>query len=222
MDDKRVLIVEDLLSLAETYCAYLKAAGIGSVIACDGKTALDLLAKEPFDAVVLDVNLPDISGTEVMQTMRMRGIPAEVIVITANGSVNLAVDVMRKGATDFLVKPFNAERLRVTVKNAIERKKLSSTISSIKEELGFNNVGTFIGDSLPMQAIYHIIRSAAPSNATVFVTGESGTGKELCAEALHKFSRRAHGPLISLNCAAIPKDLLESEIFGHIKAVLNK
>ena len=197
--------------------AFLKGAGISSVIASDGKSALDLLAKEPFDAVVLDVNLPDISGPEVMRTMRARGIPAEVIVITANGSVNLAVEVMRNGATDFLVKPFNAERLRVTVQNAIERKKLTSTISSIKEELGLNSVGNFIGDCLPMQAVYRILRSAAPSNATVFVTGESGTGKELCAEALHALSKRAKGPLITLNCAAIPKDLLESEIFGHVK-----
>ena len=217
MADPRVLIVEDVLSMAEVYAAFLKSAGIATVIASRGGEALALLAAEPFDAVVLDVNLPDISGPEVMRTMRARGIPAEVIVITADGSINLAVDVMRNGATDFLVKPFNAERLRVTVRNAIERKKLAATISTFKEELGLNGVGSFIGDSLPMQAVYRTLKSAAPTNATVFVTGESGTGKELCAEALHLMSKRAKGPLITLNCAAIPKDLLESEIFGHVK-----
>lgn len=217
MSEYRVLIVEDVLSLAETYAAFLKGAGISSVISASGEDALDQLAAVQFDAVVLDVNLPGITGQQVMRVMRERGIPAEVIVITADGSINLAVDVMRNGATDFLVKPFNAERFRVTVRNAIERKRLSSAILTIKEEFGLNNVGGFIGDSLPMQAVYRTLKSAAPSSATVFVTGESGTGKELCAEALHRMSKRAKGPLITLNCAAIPTDLLESEIFGHVK-----
>jgi two-component system, repressor protein LuxO len=217
LTEYRVLIVEDVLSLAETYAAFLKGAGINSVISASGEDALDRLAAERFDAVVLDVNLPGITGQQVMRAMRERGIQAEVIVITADGSINLAVEVMRNGASDFLVKPFNAERFRVTVKNAIERQRLSSAILTIKEEFGLNCVGSFIGDSLPMQAVYRTLKSAAPSSATVFVTGESGTGKELCAEALHKLSKRAKGPLITLNCAAIPKDLLESEIFGHVK-----
>ena len=217
MTEYRVLIVEDVLSLAETYAAFLKGAGINSVISASGEDALDRLAAERFDAVVLDVNLPGITGQQVMRAMRERGIPAEVIVITADGSINLAVEVMRNGASDFLVKPFNAERFRVTVKNAIERQRLSSAILTIKEEFGLNCVGSFTGDSLPMQAVYRTLKSAAPSSATVFVTGESGTGKELCAEALHKLSKRAKRPLITLNCAAIPKDLLESEIFGHVK-----
>jgi two-component system, repressor protein LuxO len=217
MAEPTVLIVEDVLSLAETYAAFLKGVGFVCTIIGTGEEALQLLSEAPFDAVVLDVNLPDISGPDVMRAMRAKGIPAEVIVITADGSINLAVEVMRNGATDFLVKPFNAERLRVTVKNAIERKKLSATISAFKEDLNQNGFGNFIGNSLPMQAVYRILKSAAPSSATVFVTGESGTGKELCAEALHMLSKRAKGPLITLNCAAIPKDLLESEIFGHAK-----
>ncbi len=214
---RKVLIVEDMLSLAETYAAFLKGVGLASVIVETGEDALQAMASEAFDAVVLDVNLPDMTGLDVMKAMRAKGITSEVIVITADGSINLAVDVMRKGATDFLVKPFNAERLRVTVKNAIERRQLAAAISIYRDERCEGGFANFIGNSQPMQAVYRILRSAAPSNATVFVTGESGTGKELCAEALHKLSKRANGPFITLNCAAIPKDLLESEIFGHAK-----
>ncbi len=213
----KVLIVEDVLSLAETYAAFLRGVGLTSVIAGTGEDALHAMTGETFDAVVLDVNLPDMTGLDVMKAMRAKGIMSEVIVITADGSINLAVDVMRKGATDFLVKPFNAERLRVTVKNAIERCKFAATIFTHKDERCEAGFANFIGDSQPMQTVYRILRSAAPSNATVFITGESGTGKELCAEALHKLSKRAQGPFITLNCAAIPKDLLESEIFGHVK-----
>ena len=213
----KVLIVEDVLSLAETYSAFLRGVGLASVIAGTGEEALQAMADEVFDAVVLDVNLPDMTGLDVMKAMRAKGFASEVIVITADGSINLAVDVMRKGATDFLVKPFNAERLRVTVKNAIERRQLAATISTYRDERCEGGFANFIGNSQPMQSIYRILRSAAPSNATIFITGESGTGKELCAEALHKLSKRAQGPFITLNCAAIPKDLLESEIFGHAK-----
>ena len=145
------------------------------------------------------------------------GAPTNVIVITAEGSVNLAVEAMRQGAFDFLAKPFSKERLVVTVRNALEHRRLSNQLEDVAEQTGEGPTGQFIGQSLAMQVVYRILRSAGPTNATVFITGESGVGKELAAEALHKLSKRREGPFVAINCAAIPKDLMESELFGHVK-----
>jgi two-component system repressor protein LuxO len=131
--------------------------------------------------------------------------------------VKLAVEAMRSGAFDFIVKPFSPDRLTVTVRNALKHRNLSDRLAEVHEETGDAPPGRFIGRSTAMQAVYRIVRSAAPTNATVFITGESGVGKELCAEALHKLSKRREGPFIAVNCAAIPKELMESEIFGHAK-----
>jgi DNA-binding NtrC family response regulator len=138
--------------------------------------------------------------------------------MTAHGSINTAVDAMRGGAYDFLVKPFTADRLTVTVKNALERQHLAKTLENLKDDFSTDKgFCSFVGSSLPMQAVYRILDTAAQSKATVFVTGESGTGKELCAEAVHKRSPRKKGSFVAINCGAIPKDLMESEIFGHVK-----
>jgi two-component system repressor protein LuxO len=124
---------------------------------------------------------------------------------------------MKEGALDFLTKPFSADRLRVTVRNALERRKLQSQVAAIQGETGRDRFCGFIGQSMAMQSIYRIVQNAAASKATVFVTGESGTGNELCADALHRLSRRREKPFVAINCAAIPRDLLESEVFGHAK-----
>jgi two-component system repressor protein LuxO len=212
-----ILIVEDIPTLAESYAAYLRREDADVAIVETGAAALASLERKPANVVVLDVNLPDMSGLEVLQRIRAAGMPCEAIVVTAEGSVNRAVEAMRFGAFDFIVKPFSADRLRVTVRNALERRRMADQIATIQEESGAERFAGFIGRSLPMEAVYRILRSAAPTNATVFVTGESGTGKELCADALHRLSKRRNGSLVVINCAAIPRDLLESEIFGHIK-----
>lgn len=137
--------------------------------------------------------------------------------ITAHGSVDMAVEAMRLGAFDFLQKPFDAERLRVTVRNALEKQSLSNLVKTYQKNFDRDRFHGFIGSSLSMQAVYRIIESAASSRATVFITGESGTGKEVCAEAIHQEGDRRGAPFIALNCAAIPRDLIESEIFGHVK-----
>ncbi|MBL8575168.1 MAG: sigma-54-dependent Fis family transcriptional regulator [Hyphomicrobiaceae bacterium] len=213
----RVLIVEDSIALAETYAAYLDSNGYEVVLAATGQEALSRIGAGIPDVVVLDVHLPDMDGLDILRRIKAEKMPSEVVVITAQASVKLAVDAMRQGAFDFVMKPFNAERLRVTVRNAVERAKTAAVIDDMQETFGRERFVGFIGNSLAMQPAYRILQSAAPTNATVFVTGESGTGKELCAEALHKLSKRANGPLVTINCAAIPKDMLESEIFGHIK-----
>ncbi|MEM9356523.1 MAG: sigma-54 dependent transcriptional regulator [Pseudomonadota bacterium] len=213
----RVLIVEDVPSLAQTYKAYLKTESYAVDIVSDGTSALALISAEPPDVLVLDINLPDMTGLDILRKLGESQVSTQVVVITSNGSINVAVEAMRLGAFDFIVKPFTADRLRITVGNALERVRLSETVTQLKEEFGRESFHGFIGNSLSMQAVYGIIRSAATSRATVFITGESGTGKEVCAEALHASSKRAGKPFVALNCAAIPRDLLESELFGHVK-----
>ena len=213
----RVLLVEDSFALSETYQAYLKSEGYEITCVETGQAAMDIIAKDPPDVAVLDVHLPDMNGIEMLKELKARDVPTDVIIITGHASVNLAVDAMREGAADFIMKPFTAERLRVTVRNAAERRNLEAKIEQIQEELHRDRFVSFVGRSPAMQTVYQTLQSAAGSDATVFVRGESGTGKELCAEALHKLSPRKNGPHVTLNCAAIPRDLLESEIFGHVK-----
>ena len=214
---RTVLIVEDVGALAQTYKAYLRGEALDVETTGDGTSALTIASASPPDVLILDVNLPGLSGIEVLRELKKRAVPSEVVIVTSNGSVNLAVEAMREGAADFLVKPFSADRLRVTVRNAIERRTLADTVVRLREELGGERFCGFIGQSLRMQSTYRIVQSAASTKATVFITGESGTGKEVCAAALHSLSKRAAEPFIALNCAAIPRDLLESEVFGHVK-----
>ena len=213
----RVLIVEDAPALAETYAEYLKTENCTVEIAGNGKAALAILSAAPPAVLVLDVNLPDMNGIDLLREVRSRGLPVEVVIVTGQASVRLAVESMKEGALDFLTKPFTADRLRVTVRNALERGKLEQQVAAIQEEIGRDRFCNFIGHSMAMQSVYRILQNAAASKATVFVTGESGTGKELCADALHKLGRRRDKPFVAINCAAIPRDLLESEVFGHVK-----
>jgi DNA-binding NtrC family response regulator len=217
VDPAAVLLVEDMPALARLYIETLSKVGIAVDHAETGAEALAALAQGRYATVLLDLNLPDMNGMEILQHIREQQIPVAPIVITAHGSVNIAVEAMRLGAFDFLVKPFPGDRLTVTVRNTLERMKLQREVDAWREELGRDRYYGFIGRSPPMQAVYRIIDSAAASKATVFITGESGTGKELCAEAVHRRSPRRDQPFIALNCGAIPRDLMESEIFGHVK-----
>ena len=210
-----VLLVEDSASLAAVYEAYLSQAGLEPDVAETGAAALEALGRKAYDVILLDLQLPDMDGMEILRSVEDRPMPPSVVVITADGSINTAVEAMRLGAYDFLVKPFNADRLVITVRNAAERRQLGQVVETIRQDRsGFEG---FIGASLPMLAVYRMIESAAASKATVFITGESGTGKEVCAEAIHRSSPRRRGPFVPLNCGAIPKELIESEMFGHLK-----
>jgi len=213
----RILLVEDTVPLARTYEAYLEAEPYDLTHVETGKEALAYLADSPPDVVLLDLVLPDMDGLEILEHISVSKIPTAVVVITANASLNTAIEAMRLGALDYMVKPFNADRLRVTLKNVLERQQLSQIVETYRNDIDRQQYQGFIGSSLAMQRVYRIIDSAAGSKATVFITGESGTGKEVCAEAIHRQSPRAEKPFIALNCGAIPKDLMESEIFGHVK-----
>jgi two-component system repressor protein LuxO len=214
-----IYVVEDVATIAETYKSYLQSDRTPCSVEIfeTGSAALSAIDKAAPSVILLDVQLPDMNGLDILRQIKARHVPVEVIVVTSQGSINLAVEAMREGAFDFVVKPCSRDRLRVTVRNALDRRKLSNELAAMEEEYIRDHFAGFIGKSLKMQTVYRIIQSAAPSNATMFVTGESGTGKELCARALHDFSKRAKGPFVTLNCAAIPHDLLESELFGHVK-----
>ncbi|BBL72113.1 sigma-54-dependent transcriptional regulator [Methylogaea oryzae] len=212
-----VLLVEDSGSLAAVYQGYLREEAVQLVLKASGAEAMAFLALHAPSVVLLDLKLPDMDGMDILKHIHEHGMPCSVVIITAHGSVDVAVDAMRYGAFDFIEKPFNAKRLLVTVRNALERQNLSRLVETYRENFGRDSYHGFLGASLAMQAVYRMIDSAAASKATVFITGESGTGKEVCADAIHKQSPRKDKPFVALNCAAIPRDLMESEIFGHVK-----
>jgi len=213
-----ILIVEDSETLAAVYSSYLEAdTGYQVSISGDGAGAMARLQSSPPDLLLLDLNLPDMNGMEILRFIHQQQLPSQTIIITAHGSVDLAVDALHLGAFDFLVKPFDARKLRVTVRNALERLEMNQAIAIYRDTFDRSHYEGFVGESLVMQAIYRTIDSAASSQATIFITGESGTGKEVCATAIHQRSKRAKQAFIALNCGAIPRDLIESEIFGHVK-----
>ncbi|WP_114765698.1 quorum-sensing sigma-54 dependent transcriptional regulator LuxO [Vibrio rhodolitus] len=210
--NKYLLMVEDTASVAALYRSYLTPLGIDINIVGTGRDAIESLSFRTPDLILLDLRLPDMTGMDVLHAVKQQNPDVPVIFMTAHGSIDTAVEAMRHGAQDFLIKPCEADRLRVTVNNAIRK------ASKLKTEEGINQgYQGFIGSSQTMQAVYRTIDSAASSKASIFITGESGTGKEVCAEAIHATSKRGDKPFIAINCAAIPKDLIESELFGHVK-----
>ncbi len=211
-----VLLVEDSPSLAQVYAGYLRGEPVVLKHVETGREAIEAIGEGLPKAVLLDLQLPDMNGMAVLKHVREHGMPSAVIIITAHGSVDVVVEAMHYGASDFLEKPFTADRLVTTLRNTLERQRLAAIVATFEESERGVYEG-FVGSSLKMQAIYRMIDSAAPSNASVFITGESGTGKELCAEAIHKRSPRRDQAFVAINCAAIPKELIESEIFGHVK-----
>lgn len=212
-----VLIIEDTLSMALLYQQQLKKAGISSDICQSGQHALIELRKGYVSTVLLDLQLPDMNGLDIIDEMDGTSQNIAFIVTTANGSVNTAVDAMRAGAYDFLIKPFPTEKLLTTVKNALNKSHDVKTGKVVKKALSSVAAPGFIGESAPMLNVYQMIENVANSSAAVFITGESGTGKEVTAQSIHKVSQRRDAPFIALNCAALPENLIESEIFGHVK-----
>lgn len=211
---KYLLMVEDTASVAALYRSYLTPLEIDINIVGTGREAIESIAAREPDLILLDLRLPDMTGMDVLHEVKLKSPDVPVIFMTAHGSIDTAVEAMRHGAQDFLIKPCEADRLRVTVNNAIRKaSKLKNGVDGINNQ----NYQGFIGSSQTMQAVYRTIDSAATSKASIFITGESGTGKEVCAEAIHAASKRGDKPFIAINCAAIPKDLIESELFGHVK-----
>ncbi len=208
-----VLIVDDEKNILLTLSRALRLEGFDVDVAGGGKLALAKARTRSFDAVLLDVQLPDLDGLDVLRSLKAEREDLPVLVMSGHGNIDTAVAATRMGAHDFLEKPISTERLLVSLSRAIESSRLSRENRELREAAG--TTGALIGDSAPMVRLREQVALAASAQAPVLITGERGTGKELVAHAIHIGSKRSAGPLEKLNCAAVPADLVESELFGH-------
>jgi two-component system NtrC family response regulator len=218
MKKQSILLIDDDQSLRRVIEYSLAERGYDVHAAASGEEALQLLGKEPLDAVITDITMPGMSGMEVLQKVRQADPELPVIMITAYGTIESAVDAMRQGAFDYITKPFNRDELRITLEKALKMRRLERENirlrAAVIDRYRFDGI---IGESEKMREVLDLAGRVAASDATVLITGESGTGKELLAKGIHYNSGRANGPFIAVNCAAIPEQLLESELFGHMK-----
>jgi len=223
-----ILVVDDEEILQDVLTTLMSKEGYSTLSAWTGREALDVLAKEDVELVLLDLMLPDTSGLEVLKRIRASDPDQVIIVITAFSSIEGAIEAMRMGAFHYIPKPFKNEEVLLTIRQALKQHRLTSENRSLKEQLrqrfAFDNI---IGKSKPMQKVFELIQLAAPAKSNILILGESGTGKELVSKAIHHHSRRASGPFVTVNSGSMPADLLESNLFGHVKgsftgAVSNK
>jgi DNA-binding NtrC family response regulator len=211
-----LLIVDDDLALQEVLADRLEALGYRVVVAANGQEGLALLEKAGPQLVLLDLQLPDMSGLEVLAEIRTREAEVTVVMITAHGTVERAVQAMKAGAYDFITKPFEPDHIALTVQRALERERLKREVALLSEAVG-EPYRQVVSQSDKIKEALEVAQKAALSKATVLLLGESGTGKELFARAIHDWSERRHQPFVAINCVALSKDLLESELFGHEK-----
>ncbi len=195
----------------------LDAAGLAVRHAETGAEGLEAAKTHAPDIILLDLHMPDLHGFEVLARLRARPESPPTVVITADGKLDTAVRAMREGAIDFIVKPFSAAKVVRTVCQALDSGRVKRELKTIEEDTERESFDGLVGASPVMQAVYRMIDKVAASKASVFITGESGTGKDVVAQAIHARSTRADGPFVALNCGAIPKDLMESELFGHVR-----
>jgi two-component system NtrC family response regulator len=214
----RILVVDDEPAQRELVAGFLRKQGYDVALAGDGKEALARFTAEPFDLVLTDQRMPGLSGLELLAALRRVTPEAAVIVMTAYGTIETAVAAIKAGAADYLPKPLNLDELLHRVRAARERERLLAENRELRLALSERHrVEGIIGESGRMQEVLSLVHRVAGSDATVLIQGESGTGKELIAKAIHYASPRASGPLVRVNCAALPETLLESELFGHEK-----
>ncbi len=212
----KVLIAEDEPNLGALLEKFLAGRGHDVRTFTDGRAALDALRAEAFDVALLDIVMPELDGLEVLRQVREDVSPPEVIIITGNGTIETAISAMKLGAYDYLSKPYRMAEIEVLVRRAWEKRQLSIENTLLQTRLArADAVPEVVTQYAPMQAVLALVERVAKSDSAVLVSGESGTGKELIAHALHQLSHRAAGPLVDVNCAAIPDDSLESELFGH-------
>jgi DNA-binding NtrC family response regulator len=209
-----VLIVDDERNILLTLSQALQLEGYRTELAAGAQVALDVLAARPVDVVLMDVKMPDMDGVTALA--RMRGLQPElpVIMMSGHGTIDTAVKATQLGARDFLEKPISRDRLLLALRNALEHQRMVEEVKALRAEVGRFDM---VGQGPAMQRIYSLIARAAPSEGRVLITGENGSGKELIARAIHQHSRRKEGPFVKLNCAAVPHELIESELFGHEK-----
>ena len=214
----RILVVDDEPAIVETLQLVLEDAGHGVIAAGSASECLDVIARKPCDLVLLDLMLPDRPGLEVLKEIRKINRDLPVVMLTAYGSIDTAVEATRLGASNFLTKPWNNSKLLLEIRQTLERRRLETENARLRSELGLPSpVENLIGKSEAMQRVFVMIYQVARTSSTVLVSGESGTGKELVARAIHKGSPRADKPFVTVNSGRIPGDMLESTLFGHFK-----
>jgi DNA-binding NtrC family response regulator len=213
-----ILIVDDEEVLQDILTVLIRKEGHTPLLASTGEEGLAMLEREEVDLVLLDLMLPGMHGMEVLREIRRRDPDQVVVMITAFSSIENAIEAMREGAFHYIPKPFKNEEVMLTVRKGLDQRRLTSENRALREQLrqrfAFDNI---LGKSKPMQQVYELIQLASPAKSNILILGESGTGKELVAKAIHHHSRRAEGPFVTVNSGSMPADLLESNLFGHIR-----
>ena len=214
----RILIVDDERSMREMLAILLRREGYDLTIAENGREAIELLEREPFDLIVSDVRMPDVSGVEVIRTARAVNPSIIAIMMTAFGSRELIEEVERLGVNDYVEKPFNVEVVKFRIRKELDRRRLQQENVLLKRTLkSSHQFSNIIGTSDAMIEVFQLVETIAPTSSTVLITGDSGTGKELVARAIHFNSTRRDRPFVALNCGALSETLLDSELFGHVR-----
>jgi two-component system response regulator AtoC len=216
MTAQRVLVVDDEAKMQRVLEIMLKRMGHEVICAGNGQQALQSMQTAPVDLVISDLRMPGMSGTDLLQALREQDNDVPVIIMTAYGTIESAVEAMKLGACDYIVRPFEVEALELAINRILATSQMRRQNDFLRHEME-KGWGEFVGHSIPMQKIYDLIRQVAPGKTTVLVTGETGTGKELVARAIHRASPRQDALFVPINCAAIPADILESELFGYEK-----
>lgn len=213
----KILVVDDEKSMREILEIFLKNEGYSVSVANNGEAATAEIKKDIYDLIITDMKMPKVGGLELLKNVKQIAPDSVVVIVTAFGTTESAVEAMKLGAYDYIQKPFQMDNIRLVVKNALEKQKLQQDISILKEQLKFPSHENIIGESPAMKELFLVISKSASSNANVLILGESGTGKELVANAVHNMSDRKDNHFVTVNCAAIPEGLLESELFGYMK-----
>ncbi len=219
MQLNRIIVADDEESMRWVLSKALKKKGFSVDLARDGKEALSMINANPYDLAILDIKMPGLSGLELLDKVREMKSDLLVVIMTAEASMRNAIEAMKRGAYDYITKPFDLDVIDAIIEKIDKAREMTSQVTSLKEELKdrYQLEKTIIGNSPAMRDVYKTIGKVAPSDVTVLIQGESGTGKELIARAIHFNSKRLGKPFVALNCAAIPKELLESELFGFEK-----
>ena len=213
----KILVIDDERPIRSTLKEILEFEKFTVETAEDGKVGLNLILKNKYDLILCDIKMPKMDGMEVLDKITENNIETPVVMISGHGNVETAVEAIKKGAYDFIQKPLDLNRTLVTLRNALDNKEVIQEVKKLKRKVSKGKVTDIIGESQAVTAIKEMIEKVAPSDARVLITGGNGSGKELVARQLHEKSNREKAPFVEVNCAAIPSELIESELFGHEK-----
>ena len=211
----KILIIDDERAIRNTLKEILEFENYVVEVAEDGRVGLEMASATAYDLIFSDIKMPEMDGIELLSALREAEVDSPVVMISGHGNIETAVDCIKRGAADFIEKPIDLNRLLITTKNALEHKTLVQETKVLKKKVGSRF--QMIGESEPIQRVREMIHKVAPTDARVLITGANGTGKEVVARLIHAESNRASQPLVEVNCAAIPSELIESELFGHVK-----